>query len=60
MLRVAQNTAEPISATNSAPNVSRPESEPFRPNQLIAIEYVIIAPHVNTSPWAKLISSRMP
>ena len=33
---------------------------PFRPNQLDETVTATIVPHMNTSPWAKLMSSMMP
>ena len=40
--------------------MTKPFCEPSSPNTLVASVTLIIVPHMNTSPWAKLISSMMP
>ena len=55
-----QNTIATNSVSSSPPAVTRPDCEPARPMWVPATVTVTIVPHMNTSPWAKLISSMMP
>ena len=59
-LRMPQKIIAPSIAASTPKNVTMPDWVPSSPSLVPAIVTVIIVPHMNTSPWAKLISSMMP
>ena len=57
---VPQNAIAAASATTTNSVVTYHAWVPSRPSQPLATVIVTIVPSMNTSPWAKLISSMMP
>ena len=55
-----QNAIETTSVPKTASHTITPVSPLETPNQVASTVAETIPPSMNTSPWAKLISSRMP
>jgi len=60
MLRTPQNTIATSSVSARPQMTEKPELSAPSPILLAATENEIQLPSMNTSPWAKLISSRIP
>ena len=59
-LSAPQNAIAASRASRTNGTVTYQDWVPFRPSQPLATVIVTIVPSMNTSPWAKLISSMMP